>query len=121
MTVIPNFILKRMYKSGSFRRFPDGVGFDIINNLGPGQISQIDNITLNGKIYGSELVILIVNDEPIPAEAITEDSPATFFLNQTIICLIRDTAIPIGKYEITLNLVSREAGKVALTVQDQLN
>jgi len=120
MTVIPNFILKRMYKSGSFRRLPEGVGFDIINNLGPGQISQVNSITLNGKSYGPEHVMLIVSDEPILAQSITEESPATFFLNQTIICLICDTALPAGKYEITLDLVSREAGKVALTVNDHL-
>jgi hypothetical protein len=120
MTVIPNFILKRMYKTGSFRRLPEGVGFDIINNLGPGQISQVNGITLNGKTYGPEHLVLIVSDELIQAESITEATPATFFLNQTIVCLIRDTSLPAGKYEITLDLISREAGKVELTVNDHL-
>lgn len=120
MTVIPNFILKRMYKSGSLRRLPDGIGFDIINNLGPGQISQVNSVTLNGKAYGPEHLVLIVSEELIQAQNITEATPATFFLNQTIVCLIRDTELPAGKYEITLNIISREAGKVELTVSDHL-
>jgi hypothetical protein len=120
MTVIPNFILKRMYREGSFRRLPEGVAFDIVNNLGPGQISRINGVMLNGAVYQPEQLELVINEERLPAEKITETEPATFFLNQVITCLIKDTAILAGKYEITLDLVSREAGKVALTVKDTL-
>ncbi|HEY9688095.1 MAG TPA: hypothetical protein V6C52_14065 [Coleofasciculaceae cyanobacterium] len=120
MTVIPNFILKRMYRAGSLRRLSDGVGFDIINNLGPGQISKINSITMNGQVYSPEQIVLLVNNEPIPAESITEDNPATFFLNQVITCEIRNAELEPGKYELKLDLVSKEAGKVTLTVQDQL-
>lgn len=120
MTVIPNFILKRMYKQNSLRKLPEGTGFDIINNLGPGQISQVNSVSFNGKSYGPEKVTLIINNEPLPATGITEENPASFFLNQTITCVIHEVELPPGKYEITLDLVSREAGKVTLTVHDQL-
>ena len=120
MTVIPNFILKRMYKQGSLRRILKGIGFDIVNNLGPGQISQINHIRLNDNGYGPEHVTLLVNNEPVSAQNITEESPATFFLNQVITCVVRDEKIPGGLYKITLDLISREAGKVIITVQDTL-
>ena len=121
MTVIPNFILKRMYKSGSLRRLPEGVGFDIINNLGPGQISRITGITLNDTTYPADQIFLIIQDAYVPAESITEDNPATFFLNQVITCVIRDAAIPDGPHQMKLELISREAGKVSLSVKDDLN
>ena len=120
MTIIPNFILKRMYRAGSLRRFAEGVGFDIINNLGPGQISRINGVSLNGTLYGPAQVDLVINEVCLPAEQITEEEPATFFLNQIITCIIRKEALPDGPYHITLDLVSREAGKVTLTVQDTL-
>lgn len=120
MTVIPNFILKRMYKTGSLRRLPDGVGFDIINNLGPGQISLVQSIKLNGQVYTAEQLKLIINGESVPASTIQEDSPATFFLNQVITCVIQDTELVAGRYDLTLELVSREAGKVSLSVSDTL-
>jgi hypothetical protein len=120
MTIIPNFILKRMYREGSFRRLEGGVGFDIVNNLGPGQLSRINGITLNGTTYEASQIELIWNEERLPAEAITETEPATFFLNQVITCVIRDEAIAEGAYQITLDLISREAGKVVLTVKDTL-
>ncbi len=120
MTVIPNFILKRMYRDGSFRRLVQGVGFDIVNNLGPGQISKLNGISLNGRLYPAEQLLLLINDEPVSGGSITEENPATFFLNQVITCVILDTTLPDGKYELVLDLVSREAGKVTLTVKDAL-
>lgn len=120
MTVIPNFILKRMYKEGSLRRLPEGVGFDIINNLGPGQISKLHSIALNGVSYGANQMQLIINGEHVPGESITEENPATFFLNQVITCVILDTTLSAGAYELKLELVSREAGKVSLSVKDTL-
>ncbi len=120
MTVIPNFILKRMYKTGSLRRLPDGVGFDIVNNLGPGQISLVQSIKLNNQVYAAEHLVLIINGESVPATTIQEDSPATFFLNQVITCVIQDTQLVAGSYDLTLELVSREAGKVSLSIKDTL-
>lgn len=120
MTVIPNFILKRMYKEGSLRRLSDGVGFDIVNNLGPGQISSLRSISLNDAVYGANQVYLLINDEVVPGESINEDNPATFFLNQVITCVIKDVELSDGPYEIKLDLVSREAGKVSLSVKDTL-
>jgi hypothetical protein len=121
MTVIPNFILKRMYKVGSLRRLPEGIGFDIINNLGPGQISLVQSISLNEKVYPPEQIFLVVNGESMPGTSISEENPATFFLNQIITCVIQDCSLPLGSYNLKLNLVSREAGKVSLSVQDSLS
>ncbi|MCE3235640.1 MAG: hydroxymethylglutaryl-CoA reductase [Vampirovibrio sp.] len=121
MTVIPNFILKRMYRSGSLRRLELGVGFDIVNNLGPGQISKLNGISMNGTLYEPSRISLLIGDEAVAGESITEENPATFFLNQVITCVIRDADLPDGSYELTLDLVSREAGKVTLTVKDSLS
>ncbi len=120
MTVIPNFILKRMYRAGSLRQVPEGAAFDIINNLGPGQITQLNSITLNGVKYTPDQIVLRINEELIPSASISEQNPATFFLNQTITCIIHANNITPGKYEIVMDLVSREAGKVTLSVEDQL-
>lgn len=120
MTVIPNFILKRMYRNGSLRRLEQGLGFDIVNNLGPGQISKLNGITLNGTLYEPNRIALLISEDTVAGDSITEENPATFFLNQVITCVIRDADLPDGTYELTLDLVSREAGKVTLTVKDNL-
>lgn len=120
MTVIPNFILKRMYKDDSLRRLEGGVGFDIVNKLGPGQISKLNSVTLNGKVYMPDQIKLLIGEELVNGDSITEENPATFFLNQVITCMIKDLTLADGPYQLTLDLVSREAGKVTLTVKDTL-
>jgi hypothetical protein len=120
MTVIPNFILKRMYKDASLRRLDGGVGFDIVNNLGPGQISKLNSVTMNGKVYPPTHVKLLIGADTVAGDSISEENPATFFLNQVITCLIQDSEMADGPYQVTLDLVSREAGKVTLTVKDTL-
>ena len=110
-----------MYKNNSLRRLDGGVGFDIVNTLGPGQISKLNSVSLNGQVYLPNRLKLVMGNEVLPGESISEENPATFFLNQVITCLIDDAGMPDGSYEITLDLVSREAGKVTLTVKDTLS
>ena len=120
MTIIPNFILKRMYRAGSLKRANNGVSFEIINNLGPGQLSGLNGITLNGTIYVAEQVTFVFDGTELPAKEITEATPASFFLNQIVTVLIDAPDLPAGDYTSKLDLISREAGKVTLTIQDKL-
>ena len=120
MTVIPHFILRRMYRQNSLRRLPEGVGFDIVNNLGPGQISRLNLIRMNEFEYPPARILLRINQQSVPALSITEATPATFFLNQVITCVVLHPDMPGGVYEIALDLISREAGRVTLTVRDTL-
>jgi len=109
-----------MYKDKSLRRQNGGVAFDIVNNLGPGQISKLNSVTLNGKVYLPGTIKLLIGPDTVHGESITEENPATFFLNQVITCLVEDSEVEDGQYQLTLDLVSREAGKVTLTVKDTL-
>jgi len=120
MTVIPNFILKRLYCKGSLRKLEGGLGFDIVNNLGPGMISKLNYIKLNEHTFPPEQVALEIDGKLLPADQITEDNPAAFFLNQVITCRLASADLPPGKYQIHLDIISKEAGKVSLTVEDEL-
>ena len=91
-----------------------------MNNLGPGQISKLNSISLNGQVYPPHQLKLLIGTEVVAGESITEENPATFFLNQVITCMITELDPPEGPYEIVLDLVSREAGKVSLSVKDIL-
>ena len=120
MTVIPHFILKRLYKAGSLRRHSDGAAFDIHNNLGPGVISKVHAIRLNDREYTANQIKLVVNEQVMNAEEINDQNPARFFFDDTITCVVTDPALPEGAYKLTLDIVSKEAGRVTLSVDDQL-
>ncbi len=120
MTVVPNFILKRLYAAGSLRRLPEGIAFDIVNNLGPGTISKLGYIRIGNHEFTPNQITLRVDGKVLHGDTISDENPAHFFLHETITCIVQDQAIPAGSYQIGLELISKEAGKVNLTVQDDL-
>jgi hypothetical protein len=109
-----------MYRAGSLERTADGIAFEIINNLGPAQLARINSISLNAKVYTAGEITFVFDGTALPASKISEDLPASFFLNQVVTILIADPNLPNGDYTIKLDLISREAGQVTLTIQDKL-
>jgi hypothetical protein len=120
--IIPDFILKRLYVTGSLRQSADGVAFDIINSLGPGILTGINSIKIGGLELLAEQIHLVLDDMTIAAHEITESNPAKFSLNQTGTCVLKGVQLPLNAEPITLvvNLLSKEAGKVVISIKDQL-
>ena len=121
MTVIPNFILKKLYVAGSLRLVPEGVAFDITNPLGPGILTRINAIKLNDVEYLAHQIVLKLEDKFIHAAEISENNPVTLFLNQSATCILRGAELAVGKHIITVDLLSKEAGKVTLSIHDQVS
>ena len=121
MTVIPNFIIKRMYVNGSFRRVPDGVAFDIHNNLGPGMITSLNHIKYGETTYPSSDIVIEVNGVRRAADTISEAQPVIVSLGQTANLIVLNAEVPNGKHDISIDLLSREGGHVVLTVTDTLS
>lgn len=119
MTVIPNFLLKKLYRNGSLRQEPEGVAFDFINAIGPGILVKINGITLNNIQYMAHQIFIKIQDKLIRADAINEEHSVKVFLNQSITCVLIGATLTQGTYTITLDLLSKEAGKIVLSVKDQ--
>jgi hypothetical protein len=136
MVVIPQFILKRMYQAGSLRMLPEGLAFDIVNSLGPGILTQINKICIGPLEFMADQIQLRLQTVGKEAEAqwlqacdITAENPAVFFMHQTATCIIKldkDIQHLLERLEdnkahtITLDLCSKEVGKVVISVQDKL-
>jgi hypothetical protein len=118
MVVIPKFILKRLYVQGSLRKVPEGVAFDIKNSVGPGILTRINRIRLNDIEYKAQQILFKLEDRLLQAVEISEDNPVIVFLNQKITCILQEASLACGNHTITVDLHSREAGQVVLTVQD---
>jgi len=121
MTVIPNFILKRMYVNGSFRRLPEGIGFDIHNNLGPGMITGLTHIKIGETVYPASDITIETNGVRRAAETISEAQPVIVALGQTAALVVQNAEVPAGKHDISIDLLSREGGHVVLSVTDTLS
>jgi hypothetical protein len=120
MTVIPNFIVKRLYVTGSLRHVPEGVAFDINNLVGPGILTRIGGIKLGEISYAPDAILLRQDDTLIPAHEISESNPMVFPMHQIVTCIMQGQPVEPGTYTITLDLLSKEAGKIVISIQDTL-
>ncbi len=118
MTVIPNFILKRLYKKGSLQQDGADVRFAFTNVIGPGTLVKLNQVVLNGATFGPEAVMILVDGEETPAVQITEASPITVNRGQTVTCVIQGAEVAAGSHAFALDVVSREAGHVVAKFED---
>lgn len=119
MSIIPDFLMKRVYKKGSLKQTDDGVCFDLKNVLGPGFISGFVLVKINDAIFHSDKVKFITQGVEIPAETISEENPVSFRLGQEGTMLLKGAkCLKDGINQILIELMNPEAGKVQLSLSD---
>ena len=119
MSIIPEFLIKRVYKKGSLKQTEDGVCFDLKNVLGPGFISGFSFIQINDATFESPMVKFITQGVEIPAETVTEENPIGFRLGQEGTLILKGAkCLKEGINQIIIELINPEAGKVKLSLSD---
>jgi len=120
MTVVPHFILKRLYQAGSLRNESDSILFDFKNIVGPGHIIQVNEVEISDTTYGTSQLSLIKNGETVDTKSITSINPYKVMLNDRVSVKITSLQLPPGHYELILDVVTAEAGHIRATFQDTL-
>lgn len=119
MSIIPDFLLKRIYRKGSLRKTTEGIAFDLKNILGPGIITGINFVIINEEVYQTPLIKIISSESATPADHITNDSPLLVKLNQEITCILDGAKdLKEGINKIIVELISRDVGRVQVTLTD---
>ena len=119
MSIIPEFLIKRVYKKGSLKETDDGVLFELKNVLGPGFISGFGFIKINDETFESHNVKLVTQGVEIPATDVTEENPVGFRLGQEGTLILKGAkCLKEGINQIIIELINPEAGKVKLSLTD---
>ncbi len=121
MAIVPHFLLKRLYLAGSLCHTDDGVSFTLKNVLGPGLLIGLARIKLGDVEYPVEQIFISHEERTLPASDISDANPLHVLMNQTVSCLIKGVKLESGSYTIELEVRSREAGNVTLSVNDTLS
>ena len=122
MSLIPDFLIKRVYKKGSLRETAEGIAFDLKNLLGPGVVTGINFIKINDNVYNSSVIKLISSGMITIAEHISPENPLNFRLHQEGTLLLEGAkGLKEGLNKIILEVISRDAGKVQITLTDTYN
>jgi len=119
MSIIPEFLMKRVYKKGSLKETEDGVCFDLKNVLGPGFISGFNCVKINDAVFGADKVKFLTQGTEIPAETVSEQNPIGFRLGQEGTLILQGAkCLKDGINQIIIELMNPEAGSVKLSLSD---
>ncbi|HSA07112.1 MAG TPA: hypothetical protein P5556_08010 [Candidatus Gastranaerophilales bacterium] len=119
MNALPSFILKKIYQQGSLQATQEGVSFRLKNILGPGIVTGINFIKINDQIYNSSVIKIIKSGVSVLAGQITCEDPLLCKLNEDITCVIQNCIeLQGGLNKIMVELISKDVGKVSVSVSD---
>lgn len=123
MAVVPDFLIKRVYKKGSLRACEDGIEFDLKNVLGPGVICGLEYVQINDYIFTKEVISFLTQGVELFANTVNEVNPIRFRLGQegTMRLMEQVECLKNGLNKIIIELVNPEAGKMKITLEDNLN
>ena len=82
MAIVPDFLLKRIYKKGSLKQTETGVEFQLKNVLGPGTISGLEFIQINEHKFSKDVISFVTQGKDNSANEISESNPVYFRLGQ---------------------------------------
>jgi len=120
--MIPNFILKRLYKKGSLCQTPGGAAFVILNTIDTGKISSFRSIVVDGRSCAPEEIDLFVAGKaPRRADSVTIASPLLLEVGVEVALVIRGMELAEGKHELTVCIDVEEMGSLEIRIKDSLN
>lgn len=122
MAIVPDFLLKRIYKKGSLKQTEDGIEFQLKNVLGPGTISGLEFIQINEYKFSKDVISFVTQGKDNSANEISETNPVYFRLGQEGIIKLKEeiNCLKDGLNKIIINLTNPEAGNVTVTFEDNL-
>jgi hypothetical protein len=120
MAVIPSFILKKLYVSGSLRNTGEGCQLQIKNTLAPATITGIGPVTIDGREYSPADVIVQRGNESLSAAEASATRPISFDINTVVTITIKNVTLTPGEHHIGLDVTSREAGRLKWDIADSV-
>jgi len=120
-TIVPSFMLKKLYLQGSFKNTPNGFEFALKNTLAPGTIIGLSPLQIDGHdVPLANISIAVGNVTPVRASDISLDQPRSFPLNVTVKFEVTGETLTPGKHRVTVIVNTKEAGELKIDAEDSI-
>ena len=120
-TMIPTFLLKKLYVQGSFKNTANGFQLALRNTLSPGTLVGVGAIQIDGRDIARAKILIAVDDAaPIRASDISFDAPHLFPLNATVTFRVEDQPLAPGAHRVNLAVNTKEAGELKIDAEDSI-
>jgi hypothetical protein len=118
---IPSLLLTKLYVKGSLCNVGDGFQFTMKNVLTPGTVVKVLAAGVDGTVYPSEEVSLLVSGtERIEGMEISPQAPLSFDLGKEVTVRVRGKGLSVGSHEIVLSFLTKEVGELKVPVRDTI-
>ena len=120
-TVVPSFLLKKLYVKGSFKNTAHGFELALKNTLAPGTIIGLSPIAIDGSAVPLEKIWIAVGDAtPVRASDISLDQPRSFPLNALVKFQVEGDTLTSGAHRVTVIVNTKEAGELKIDAEDSI-
>ncbi len=120
-TIIPSFLLKKLYVPGSFKNTPTGFQLSLRNTLAPGTLLGVSPLQIDGRDIPLEHVWFVVGAQaPVRASEIAPTAPSTFPLNLVVTFQVDDQPLAPGRHRVSVVFNTKEAGELKIDAEDSI-
>jgi hydroxymethylglutaryl-CoA reductase (NADPH) len=120
-TIVPSFLLKKLYVKGSFKNNPNGFELALRNTLAPGTLIGISPLKIDDRDVPLEKILISTNDAaPVRASDISPTAPRLFPLNALVKFQVEDQPLATGPHRLTVQVQTKEAGDLKLDAEDSI-
>jgi len=120
-TVVPTFLLKKLYVKGSFRNTPTGFQLTLINTLAPGTLLGFGPLQIDGRDVPLDRVSFAMGDAaPRRASQVSMSAPTPFPLNGAVTIHVDDQPLAPGSHRMMVQVNTKEAGVLKIDAEDTI-
>ncbi len=103
MITVPGFLLRRLYVKHSLHDTPNGVEFQLKNNLGSGYAHKMQPLKIDDKPVDLDKTLFALGGtEPVPFSAVSKEKTFTLAMNKSIMIQATGVSLEPGPHKIEM-------------------
>jgi hypothetical protein len=118
-TMIPKFMLKKLYVKDSLKKENGSFSFQLKNNLYPGTVIAVEPLKVNDREISAEKITISFDETTVNAHEISKDNPFELSKGTTFTFEIKES-LSEEKQKIKIAFTTKEAGKIDFEIEDEL-
>lgn len=118
--MIPQFILRKLYKKGSLKNTDNGIEFILENSLASATITKINRISTGSKDIPLPQIEIKGGSGFVKADSINENASIQFEKGREIEVRLSTDRLTEGEHLIKVSVASKEFGELNFDIKDSV-
>jgi hypothetical protein len=121
VALVPSFILRKLYVPGSLTNTDMGCQFQIKNTLAPATVTGVGPVVIDGDDCPAKDVLVMRGSERAPVAEVSKARPVAFDINVVVTLVAKGRKLAPGEHHLSVEIASREAGRLKIEITDRID